>query len=142
MLCFANINLALCLFVAYFMSQHREFFVPTFSLLTPWRRVLEKLTISQLVKKFPWNLKVHYRVYECLPPVPFLSQLDPVHTPTSHFLKIYLNIILPSMLWSSKWCLSLWFPHQDPVYTSPLLHTCYMTRPSHSSQLNHLNNIG
>ena len=36
-------------------------------LLTPWRRVLlEKLTASQLVKKFPriiWNPKVHYHVY-------------------------------------------------------------------------------
>ena len=32
----------------------------------------------------------------CLQTVPILSQLYPVHTPTSHFLKIYLNIILPS----------------------------------------------
>jgi len=35
---------------------------------------------------------------QCPPPVPNLSQLDPVHTPTSPFLTIRLNIILPCIL--------------------------------------------
>ena len=55
------------------------------------------------------------------PPVPILSQLDPVHTPTSHFLKIHLKIILPSMPGSPTWSLSFSFPLQNPVYASPLL---------------------
>jgi hypothetical protein len=32
---------------------------------------------------------------------------------------------------STKWSLSLTFPHQNPVYASSLPHSCYMPRPSH-----------
>ena len=71
-----------------------------------------------------------------------LSQLDPVHTHTSHYLKIHLTIILPSTPGSIMWCLSPRFPHQNPVYASPLPHTCYMPCPSHSSRFDHPNNTG
>jgi hypothetical protein len=55
-----------------------------------------------------------------------------VHAHTYHILNIHLNIILPSMLGSSKWYLFLRFHYQYPVYTSPLPHTCYISRQSHS----------
>jgi hypothetical protein len=43
---------------------------------------------------------------------------------------------------SLNWPLSPKFPHQDPVYTSPLSHMCYIPYPSHSSQFYHPDNIG
>jgi hypothetical protein len=61
--------------------------------------------------------------------------------PTSHFLKIHLNIILPSTSGSLKWSLSLRFPLQNPVYASLPPHTRYMPSYSHSFRFYHPNNI-
>ena len=75
-------------------------------LLTTWSKVLpDKLTGSQLVKKYSaffLNPKVHYHIYNLPPPVPILSHFNPVHTPTSHSLKIHINIIISSMSGSPK----------------------------------------
>jgi len=102
----------------------------------------KRFSSSQEIPCILWNPKVHYRFYKCPPPVPILNQLDPVHTPTFHFLKFHLNIVLRSTCGSSKCPLSLRFPHQNPVSASPLTHTRYMTHPSHSSRFYHPNIIG
>ena len=111
-------------------------FRQTTYLLTPWSRVLlEKLTgfaANQEIPRNLWNPKVHYSTHKRPPPVPILSQLHPVPTTPSHFLKIHLNIILASTSWSPQWSLSLRFPDQNLVHTSPFLHTCHMPRLSHS----------
>ena len=74
--------------------------------LTPYSTILlEKLTDSQLVKKFPafYGTRRYITAFTCVRHlVPIPSQLVPVHTPTSH---LHLNIILPSTPGSPKWSL-------------------------------------
>jgi len=88
-----------------------------------------------------WNLKVHYHVHKSLPPVPVLRQINPVYDPhpTSYgpilILYFHLCLGLPSGLFPSG------FHYKNPVSNSPLPHTCYMPRSSHSSRFAHPNNI-
>jgi len=90
-------------------------------LLTPWSRVLlEKLTGSQLVKKFPaFYPKVHHCFYKSPSPIPILSQINPVHAPHPTSWRTILIL-------SSHLCLGLKVvssPHvspPNPVCTPPL----------------------
>jgi hypothetical protein len=85
-----------------------------------------RFAASQEILHILWNPKAQYRIHKCPPPVPIMSQLDPVHTPTSNLLNISLNIVLPSTPESPMRTLSLRFPHQNYIrLSSPpyVLHT-------------------
>jgi hypothetical protein len=83
-----------------------------------------RFSASQGIPRILWNPKIHFRSHKCPLPVPILSQIASVHTHTSHFLKIRLNIILPSTPGSPKLSFFLSFPHPNPPRLSPLRATC------------------
>jgi hypothetical protein len=82
-----------------------------------------RFSVSEEFPRILWKPKVHYYVYKCPPPFHVMSQINPVHALTS----------MPGL--ASGLLLS--FPHQTPVYTFPLPHTCYLHRPSNFSRVDH-----
>ena len=99
-----------------------------------------RFSASQETPHILWNPKVHYCSHKCTPSSHILCQLDPAHILTSYFLKIHLNIILPSMPWSPKWSFRQFFTQKSCTCLSPLHATCQ--NPSNSSRFYHPSNIG
>ena len=81
----------------------------TYVLTTRSKVLLQKLTGFQLVKKFPtfYGTRRFITSFTTAHHM-FLSQASSIQSipPTSHFLNIQLNIILPSTPGSTKWSLA------------------------------------
>jgi hypothetical protein len=81
--------------------------------LTPWIRVLlEKLTVTHLVKKLPnlYGTRNFIRVHKSPPLVPVPSKPNPVHIFQPYIPKNHSNIVFPSTLTSCDWYLPSYIP--------------------------------
>ena len=98
-----------------------------------------RFSASQEIDRILWNPKIYYRIHKCPPPVPILSQPDPVHNPhpTSWrsilILPCHQSLSLPSGLFHSGFPTKtlytpLFFPIRAtcPVY---LILLDFTTRP-------------
>jgi len=109
-----------------------------------WSRVLsQKLTAPQLVNKllsfYETRKFIATSASACHLSLSWAT-INPIHASPSDFVKVHLNIILSSIPRSSKWSLCVTYTNQNPVFTSPVLHTCHMFRSPHSSWFDHLSN--
>jgi len=65
-----------------------------------------------------------------------------VCTLITDFYRTNFNIIFSSAPRSSTWPHSLTFPHQNPICTFPLPHTCHLSLSSHYSLFYHQTMLG
>ena len=94
---------------------------------------------SQEIPRILWNPKVFYRVYKCPPPLPILSQINPVHAlhstswRTILVLSSHLHLGLTSGLFPSGFPTKILYP--------PLFFPIHATRPSHLTLLDLITRI-
>ena len=113
------------------------------NLLTPCSKGLpEKLTGPQLISKYLafYGTRRFITAVTTAHHLSLSADRSIQSMPPSHFSKIHFNIILPTTPESYKRSPLFRSPHQNPLCTSLLPHTCYIC-PSQSSWFDHPNNI-
>ena len=134
-------RLLLLTFLLTYLFSYLHTYLQTYSMEQSPSWEANRFSASQEIPRILWNPKVHYRIHKVLHL--FLSwtrqiQSMPPH-PTSWrsvlilFSHLYLG--LPNGLFPSA------FPAITTIYTSPVPHTCDMPLTSHSSRIDHPNNI-
>ena len=94
---------------------------------TSWEA--NRFSASQQILHILRNPKVYYRNHKCPLPIPILSHLDPVHTPTSHFLKMHLILFSHLRLGLASGFFPSGFPTK--ILYTPLFSPVRATYPSH-----------
>ena len=111
--------------LSYLLTNLPTYLLPLLTLLTYFLTYLlhgaeaSRFSASKEIPHILWNPKVHYRIHK-YPPMS-LSWASWIQStiPTSLFLKIHLNIIVPSTPGSLMWLFPSGFP-TNTLYTPPL----------------------
>lgn len=104
------------------MVKRRYSYITT-KLTTQGSFLYEKLIVAQLTMNILSDTNVHYVVSNNGPPVPMLTQMNPIHKLPNEFLKIHFNIT--PLIYMSEWS-SSGYKTKNFVCISHLTHTCYV----------------
>ena len=76
-------GLSVCLFVYYYYYYYYYYYLLAYSMEQSSSSEANRFSASQEAPRVLWKPEVNFGIYKCPPPVPILSQINPVHAPYS-----------------------------------------------------------